>query len=64
MCICILLFISMFYNQDLVNQLDTSDSVVVNNGQFQVYIKNGLPKIYYPSSDMDVPFRHPSDIKG
>ena len=45
----------MFYNQDLVNQLDTSDSVVVNNGQFQVYINNGLPKIYYPSSDMDVP---------
>ena len=45
----------MFYNQDLVNQLDTSESVVVNNGQFQVYINNGLPKIYYPSIDMDVP---------
>lgn len=51
----ILPFITMFYNQELVNQLDTSDSVVVNNGQFEVYINNGLPKIYYPSSEMDVP---------
>ncbi|XP_019851448.1 PREDICTED: alpha-amylase-like [Amphimedon queenslandica] len=39
----------------LVNQLDTSDTVVVNNGQFQVNINNGLPKIYYPQSTEDVP---------
>ena len=34
----------------LVNQLDTSDIVVVNNGQFQIYIENGLPKVYYPQN--------------
>lgn len=39
----------------LVNQLDTSDTVVVNNGQFQVNINNGLPKIYYPQSSQDAP---------
>lgn len=27
-----------------------SDTVTVNNGQFQVYINNGLPKVYYPQS--------------
>ena len=35
--------------------MDTSDTVVVNNGQFQVNINSGLPKIYYPQSTDDVP---------
>lgn len=44
--------------KELVNQLDKSDSIVVNNGQFQLYISNGLPKVYYPadSADVEVPF--------
>jgi alpha-amylase len=37
----------------LVNQLDPSDTVTVNNGNFQVYMQNGLPKVYYPSHDDD-----------
>jgi alpha-amylase len=37
----------------LVNQLDPSDTVTVNNGNFQVYMQNGLPKVYYPSHDND-----------
>ena len=34
----------------LSNILDSSDTVTVNNKQFQVNIANGLPKVYHPSS--------------
>ena len=34
----------------LVNILDPSDTITVNNKQFQVNIANGLPKVYHPNS--------------
>jgi len=37
----------------LVNQLKSNDSVTVNDGKFQVDIQNGLPKVYYPSTEDD-----------
>ena len=36
---------------ELVNLLDSSDTVTVSNGQFEVNIQNGQPKVYYPASE-------------
>lgn len=36
---------------ELVNQLDTSDSVTVAGKKFLVTLNDGLPKIYYPDSN-------------
>ena len=34
---------------ELVNVLDSSDTVTVNGGQFTVNIKGGMPKVYHPA---------------
>ena len=33
---------------ELVNVLDSSDTVTVSGGSFTVNIQNGLPKLYHP----------------
>ena len=34
-----------------MNLLDSSDTVTVNNGRFEVNIQNGQPKVYSPASE-------------
>ena len=36
---------------ELVNILDSSDTVTVNGGQFTVNIKGGMPKVYHPADN-------------
>ena len=36
---------------ELVNVLDSSDTVTVSGGEFTVSIQGGMPKIYHPVSD-------------
>ena len=40
--------------QELVNVLDTSDTVTVSEGSFTVNIEGGNPKVYYPVSGEDM----------
>lgn len=34
----------------LVNILDSSDKVTVENDQFEVNIEDGMPKVYFPQN--------------
>ena len=42
----------LFLVLELVNLLDSSDTVTVDGGKFLVNIKNGLPVIYHPLSSV------------
>ena len=47
---CCSSFLSTIFLLVLVNILDLSNTITVNNKQFQVNIANGLPKVYHPNS--------------
>ena len=43
----------LYIYSELVNVLDSSDTVTVSGGSFTVNIHGGLPKVYHPASDLD-----------